>query len=136
MWAQPMCGQRWINSSNSKIAPDLLPLMANYRLHCAWQMFKIGLNWTFWYDENNHINTTKILSVRSSPDPPIFKKIAVRSSPVPAKIGFSPDPVRSGPDPCSSLVALLVLSLPNKSNPSPNRYMKHNCINQWDFCQF
>ena len=33
----------------------------------------------------------------------IFKKIAVRSSPDPAKIGFSPDPVRSSPDPCSSL---------------------------------
>jgi len=30
------------------------------------------------------------LSVRSSPDPPIFKKIAVRSSPDPAKFGFSP----------------------------------------------
>jgi len=34
----------------------------------------------------------QIFSVRSSPDPPIFKKIAVRSSPAPAKIGFSPDP--------------------------------------------
>jgi len=35
----------------------------------------------------------QILSVRSSPDKTIFKKIAVRSSPDPAKIGFSPDPV-------------------------------------------
>jgi len=35
----------------------------------------------------------QIFSVRSSPDPPIFKKIAIRSSPDPAKIGFSPDPV-------------------------------------------
>jgi len=35
------------------------------------------------------MKTTKIISVRSSPDP--------------AKIGFSPDPVRSSPDPCSSL---------------------------------
>jgi len=35
----------------------------------------------------------KIISVRSSPDPPILKKIAVRSSPDPAKIGFNPDPV-------------------------------------------
>ena len=42
---------------------------------------------------NNHIKTTKIFLVRSSPDPPILKKIAVRSSPDPAKIGFSPDPV-------------------------------------------
>jgi len=51
----------------------------------------------------NHTKTTKIFSVRSSLDPPIFKKIAVRSSPDPDKIGFSPDPVRSRPDPCSSL---------------------------------
>jgi len=35
----------------------------------------------------------QILSIRSSPDRLIFKKIAVRSSPHPAKIGFSPDPV-------------------------------------------
>jgi len=35
------------------------------------------------YVQNNHIETTKIFSVRSSPDPPIFKKIAVRSSPDP-----------------------------------------------------
>jgi len=37
----------------------------------------------------------QILSVLSCPDPPIFKKIVVRSSPGPAEIGFSPDPVRS-----------------------------------------
>ena len=49
------------------------------------------------------MKTTKIFSVRSSPDPPILKQIAVRSSPDPAKIAFSPDPVRSSPDPCSSL---------------------------------
>jgi len=55
------------------------------------------------YFQNNH-KTTKIFSVRSSPDPPIFKKIAVRSSPDPTKISFSPDPARSSPDPCSSLV--------------------------------
>jgi len=42
-------------------------------------------------------NYNKIFSVQSSPDPPIFKKIAVRSSPDPAKIRFSPDP-------CSSLL--------------------------------
>jgi len=40
--------------------------------------------------------------VRSSPDPPIFKKL--QSSFEPAKIGFSPDPVRSSPDPCLSLL--------------------------------
>jgi len=50
------------------------------------------------------MKTTKIFSVRSSPDPPILKKIAVRSNPDPVIIGFSPNPVRSSPDPCSSLV--------------------------------
>jgi len=40
-------------------------------------------NKNFKYFLNNHIKTTKIFSVRSSPDP--------------AKIGFSPDPVRSSP---------------------------------------
>jgi len=45
----------------------------------------------------------QIFSVWSNPDPPILKKIAVRYSPDPAKIGFSPDPVRSSPDLCSSL---------------------------------
>jgi len=39
------------------------------------------------------MKTLKIFSVRSSPYPPIFIKIAVRSSPEPAKNGFSPDPV-------------------------------------------
>ena len=42
-------------------------------------------NWitskNFLYFQNNHIKTTKIFSVRSSPDTPILKKIAVRSSP-------------------------------------------------------
>jgi len=32
----------------------------------------------------------QIFSVRSSPDPPIFKHIAVRSSPDQAKVGFGP----------------------------------------------
>ena len=41
----------------------------------------------------------QIFSVRSSPDPSIFKKIAVLSSPDPTKIGFSPDA-------CSSLQSL------------------------------
>ena len=44
------------------------------------------------YSRNNHIKRTKIFSVWSSPDQPNFKKIAVRSSPNPAKIEFSPDP--------------------------------------------
>jgi len=35
----------------------------------------------------------QIFSVRSSPDLPIFKNIAVRSSRDLAKIDFSPDPV-------------------------------------------
>jgi len=47
----------------------------------------------------------QIFSVRSSLVSPIFKKIIVRSSPDRAKIGFSPDPVRSSPDPCSFLPA-------------------------------
>jgi len=47
----------------------------------------------------------QILSVRSSPHPPIFKKIAVRSSPDPDKIGLSPDPVRPSPNPCTSLLS-------------------------------
>jgi len=47
-------------------------------------------NQIFWYFQNNHIKTTNIFSARSSPDPQILKKIAVRSSPGPAKIGFSP----------------------------------------------
>jgi len=50
---------------------------------------------------------TNIFLVRSNPDPPNFKKIAVRTSPDPAKFGFSPDPVRSSPDPCSSLTPSL-----------------------------
>ena len=45
----------------------------------------------------------QIFSVRSGPDLPILKKIAVRCRPDPAKIGFSPDQVRTRPDPCSSL---------------------------------
>jgi len=50
-------------------------------------------NQKFWYFQNNHTKATKIFSVLSSRDPPILKKIAVRSSPDPAKIGFSPGPV-------------------------------------------
>jgi len=42
------------------------------------------------FSEKSHHNNKNFLS-RSSPDPPIFKKIAVRSSSDPANIGFSPD---------------------------------------------
>ena len=51
--------------------------------------------------------------VRSSPDSPIFKRIAVRSSPDPVKIFFSPDPVRSSPYPCSSLMHGHLCCLPH-----------------------
>ena len=94
-------GQSWMHS---KIVPaELLSFMAKYTLPLTTNL-------------QNHITTNifdvvrivtskqQIFSVRSSPDPPILKKIAVRSSPDPAKIGFSLDPVRSSPDPCSSLL--------------------------------
>jgi len=53
----------------------------------------------FWHFQNlsslqNRIkpkNFEKIFLIRSSLHPPFFKKIAVRSSPVPAEIGFNPD---------------------------------------------
>ena len=70
------------------------------------QICKITLQLKLLMRLNNHIQTTKIFSVPSSPDPKVLKKIAVRSSPDPAKIGVSPDPVRSNPDPCSSLQCL------------------------------
>jgi len=46
----------------------------------------------------------KIFSVRSSPDPPIFKKIAFQSSPDLAKNGFSPDL-------CSTLLCIWGMTL-------------------------
>jgi len=73
--------------------------MAKYKLPFG-KSVKSDHNQNFWYFQNIHIKTTNIFSIRSSPDPPIFKKIVVRSSPDPAKIGFSPDP-------CSSLVETL-----------------------------
>ena len=76
--------------------------MSNYTLPFS-KPVKSDHNLNFWYFQNNHIKTTKIFSVRSSPDAAIFKVIAVRSSPDAAKIRFIPDPVRSSPDPCSSL---------------------------------
>jgi len=96
-----ICEQRWIHS-NPKIVPEKFFICCQ-NMHChlanlwnrittkIFDIFRIiTLQW-------------KNFSVRSSPDPPIFKKIAVRSFPDPAKIGFSPDPVWSSPDPCSSL---------------------------------
>jgi len=38
-------------------------------------------NQNCWDFQNNHIETTKIFSARSSSDPPIFKEIAILSSP-------------------------------------------------------
>ena len=76
-------------SLNCKIVPaEFLHLVAKYTLPFS-NPVKSDHNLNFWYFQNNHIKTTKIFSVRSSPDPPIFKKIAVRSS----------------PDPCSPLTA-------------------------------
>ena len=58
----------------------------------------------------NIFDTFRIITLKqkmfSQFDPVLFrqfsKKIAVRSSPDPARIGFSPDPVRSSPDPSLS----------------------------------
>ena len=44
-------------------------------------------NYNFWYGQNNHIQTKKFFSLGSSHDL--------------AKLGFSPDPFPSRPDPCS-----------------------------------
>jgi len=68
--------------------------MAKYKLPFS-KPVKLDHNCNFWYLENIYIKTTKIVSVRSGPDQPIFKEIAVRSSSDPAKIGFSP--VRAHP---------------------------------------
>jgi len=53
---------------------------------------------------NNHILTATIFSLRSSPVPPIFKSIAVRSSPDLPESRFSSDPV---------MIGAHCLSLPN-----------------------
>jgi len=76
--------------------------MAKYTLPFN-KSVKSNHKWNFLYVQNNHIKKRKIFSVRSSPDPPDFEKIPVRSRPDPAKIDFSPEAVRSSPDPCSSL---------------------------------
>ena len=84
-------------SSNCKIVPaEILHLMAKYTLPFS-KPVKSDHNQNLWYFQNNHIKTTKIFSVRSSPDPPILKKKCSPIQSCPAKIGFSPDPVRSSP---------------------------------------
>jgi len=69
---QPKEGQKWIFHviAHIKMATNVL-----YFCECC----------TVWYFPNNHIKTTKIFSVQSSPDRPILKKIAVRSSLDPAE---------------------------------------------------
>ena len=108
-------------------------LLVKRTQHYMWSLDKVGCtakssqqSFCHWWQNihyhltnlQNHITTNKldvvrlitskqqIFPARSSPGPPIFKKIAVRFrySPDPAKIGFSPDPVRSSPVHCSSLV--------------------------------
>jgi len=66
--------------------------MAKYALPFS-KPVKSDHNYYFRYFQDSHIETTKIFSVRSNPDPPILKRNVVRSIPDPAKIGFSPDPV-------------------------------------------
>ena len=116
------CGQRWIQFELQNIPSRAFAIDGKiYTTIFLWQIIHYQPVWSFvytrpfsksvksvhnqniWYVQNNHIKTF-FFSVRSSPDPTIFKKIAVRSSPDAAKIGISPDPVRSSPDPCSSLV--------------------------------
>jgi len=96
--------QRWIQFKLQNSPSGFLHLLVNYTLPFSKPVKSIH-NKIFWHFQSNHIKTTKIFSVRSSPDRPSLKKIAVRSSPDPAKIGFSPDPVRSSHDPCSSLLS-------------------------------
>jgi len=61
-------------SSNCKIlSTEPLPFWQNIFVFNKW--VKSDNNEKFWYVQNNRITTTKIFSVRSSPDPPIFKKL-------------------------------------------------------------
>jgi len=68
----------------SFVAKYTLPVTTNLQIHITTNIFGVV-----------RIITPNNKLVRSSPDPPILKKIVVRSSPDPAKIGFSPDPVLS-----------------------------------------
>ena len=91
-----VCGQRWIqfelqNSLSGTFAID-------GKIHTTIsQMCEIGSQLNFWHVHNNHIKTTKIFLVRSSPDP--------------AKTFFSPVPVRSSPK-----VAILAFFKPKTTN--------------------
>jgi len=64
-----------MDSSNGKIVPgEFFNLMAKYTLpFCKLVKSDQIHNQYFWYFQNNHIETTKIFSVRSSPDLPIKK---------------------------------------------------------------
>jgi len=86
------CEQRWIQFELQNSPSSVLYLMAKYALPFSTPV-KSDHNQNFWYFQNNHIKTTKVFSVRSSADPPILKKIAVRSNVDTAKIGNSPDPL-------------------------------------------
>ena len=71
-------------------------------------------NQNFWYFQNNHIKTTNIFSVRSSPDSPIFKKL--QSDPVVirpklASVLIQSDPVLVRAHLCPVLSLLGILSL-------------------------
>jgi len=76
-------------------------------------------NQNFWYFPNNHIETTKIFSVRSSPDP--------------AKIGFSLDP-------CSSLIDTIAIGNPERHVPKASHqccpgsgFLESDPADLWDF---
>ena len=73
--------------------------MAKYKLWFS-KPVKSDHNKNFWYFQNIHIKTTKIFSVRSSPDPPIFKK---NCSPIQSWSGQNWLQSWSSPDLCSSL---------------------------------
>ena len=64
----------------------------------------------FVFGEVSKLNVTFVTFCVKSFDVRCYtlKKIAVRSSPDPAKIGFSPEPVQSSPDPSSSLLLTCV----------------------------
>ena len=76
-------------------------------------------NQNFWYFPNNDIETTKIFSVRSSPDP--------------AKIGFSLDP-------CSSLIDTIAIGNPERHVPKASHqccpgsgFLESDPADLWDF---
>ena len=90
-------GQMWISYSlNGNIVPAKLLLLIEKCTLTFSKSVKLDYNQIFPNGYNNHIGRTKISSVRSRPDPPIIKKIAVRSSPGQPKLAsvlFQSDPV-------------------------------------------